>query len=97
MMGLKVETPVRVHGLPVDREGRCLHNRGREIANTQDNLQKEVDHLARVLKQNDYSANFIHNASAPPTQETLNMSSPDEEQDEEIGPLVVIPYVAGFL
>ena len=28
---------------------RCLHDRAREIINTQDNLQKEVDHLARVL------------------------------------------------
>ena len=28
----------------------------------QDNLQKEVDHLARVLKQNGYPTNFIRNA-----------------------------------
>ena len=49
---------------------RCLHNRTREIISMQDNLQKEVDHLARVLKQSGYPANFIHNASAPPTQET---------------------------
>ena len=62
----------------------------------QDNLQKEVDHLARVLKQNGYHANFIRNASAPPTQETANTSSCDEEQEEERGPLVVIPYVAGM-
>ena len=40
----------------------------------QDNLQKEVDHLASVLKQNS------HNASAPPTQETADSSSRDEEQ-----------------
>ena len=31
---------------------RCLHDRARGIISTQDNLQKEVDHLARVLKQN---------------------------------------------
>ena len=31
----------------------------------QDNLQKEVNHLARVLKQNGYLVNFIRNASAP--------------------------------
>ena len=31
-----------------------------DIINTQDNLQNEVDHLARVLTQNDYRANFIH-------------------------------------
>ena len=24
---------------------RCLHDKGREISSTQDNLQKEVDHL----------------------------------------------------
>ena len=35
---------------------RCLHDRAREITSTQDNLQKEVDHLARVLKQNGYPA-----------------------------------------
>ena len=53
---------------------RCLHDRARGIVNTQDNLQKEVDHLARVLKQNGYPANFICNASAPPTQETAETS-----------------------
>ena len=46
---------------------RCLHDRVREIISTQDNLQKEVDHLARILKQNSYPANFICKASAPPT------------------------------
>ena len=61
--------------------------------NTQDNLQKEVDHLARVLEQNGYPASFIRNASAPPTQETADMSSCDEEQEEEKGALVVVPYV----
>ena len=65
---------------------RCLHNRARRVISTQDNLQKEVDQLARVLKQNGYSANFIRNASVPPTQETADVS----------GPLVVIPYVAGM-
>ena len=56
---------------------RCIHDRTREIISTQDNLQKEVDHLARVFKQNTYPANFIRNASAPPTQET------EQEQEEE--------------
>ena len=66
---------------------RCLHNRAtaRGILNTQDNLQKVVDHLARVLKQNGYPVNLIHNAYAPPTQETVDTSSPDEKQDEERG------------
>ena len=75
---------------------RCLHNRAREIISTQDNFQKEVDHLARVLKQNGYPANFIRNASAPPTQEAADTSSCDAEEEEERGPLVVIPYVAGM-
>ena len=61
----------------------------------QDNLQKEVDHLAGVLKQNAYPAYFIRNASAPPTQETADTSCLDEEQEEERVPLVVIPCVAG--
>ena len=30
-------------------------------------FRREVDHLARVLKQNGYLANFIRNGSAPPT------------------------------
>ena len=47
-----------------------------------DTLQKEIDHLARVLKQNGYPANFIHNASAPPTQETADTNSRDPEQEE---------------
>ena len=73
---------------------RHLHDRTREMI-TQD-LQKEVDHLARVLKQNSYPANFILNASTPPTQETADTSSCDEEQEKERRTLVVIPYVAGM-
>ena len=36
---------------------RCLHSGARVIVNTQDNLQNEVDHLARVLKQNGHPTN----------------------------------------
>ena len=36
----------------------------------------------------------LRNASAPPKQETADVSSPEEEQEK--GPLVVIPYVAGM-
>ena len=39
---------------------------------------------------------FICNNSTTPTQETADMSSPDEGQEEKEGPLVVIPYVAGM-
>ena len=63
------------------------------IISMQDNLQKEADHLARVLKQNGYLANFIRDASAPSTQKTADVSSPEEGQEK--GPLVMIPYVAG--
>ena len=52
------------------------------VISMQDNFQKEVDHLAKVLKQNGYPANFICNASAPPTQETADISSPEEEQEK---------------
>ena len=75
---------------------RCFHDTARGIISMQDNHQKEVDHLARVLKQNAYPANFIRNVSAPPTQETADTSSRDEEQEEEKAPLVVIPNVAGI-
>ena len=75
-------------------EVRGLHDRARVIITMQDNLQKEVDHLAGILKQNGYPANFIHNASAPHTQETADTSSRDEEQEKEKGPQVAIPYVA---
>ena len=61
---------------------RCLHNRARGITSTQDNLQKEVDYVARILKQNGYPANFIHNGSAPPTQETADVGTPEEGQEK---------------
>ena len=75
---------------------RCFHDTARGIISTQDNLQKEVDYLGRVLKQNGYPANFILKASTSPTQETADTSSCDEEQEKERGPLVVIPCVAGM-
>ena len=77
---------------PTDAKGGvviCFHNTARGVTSSQDNLQKEVDHLARALKQNAYPANFIHNGSAPPTQKTADTSSRDEEQVEERGPLVI--------
>ena len=37
---------------------------------------------------------LICNKFTPPKQETADMSSPDEGQEEEEGPLEVIPYVA---
>ena len=44
----------------------------RKVVNFVLKVQKEVDHLARVLKHNGYPANFIRNSSAPPTQGTAS-------------------------
>ena len=65
---------------PDPRKERCgemspVHDRARGIISTQDNLQKEFGHLARVLKHNGYPANCIRNASGPPTQETADTTS----------------------
>ena len=69
----------------------------RGIVSTQNNLQKEDDHLARVLKQNAFPANFIRNASAPPTQQTADtIAALDDLQEEDKRPLVGIPYVTGM-
>ena len=59
---------------------RCLHDRARGIISTQDNLQEEVDHLARVIKQNGYLASF-HTGNS-------------RHEEEEREPLVEISYVA---
>jgi len=48
---------------------RYLHDGAKGIINTKDNLQKGV------LMQNDYPANFIRSALAPPTQGTADMTS----------------------
>ena len=50
----------------------------------------------RILKQNGYPANFIGNASVPPTQETTDTHSCDGRQEEEKGPLGVMLYMAGM-
>jgi len=66
------------HPTHVKRVVRCLHDRARGIISTEDNLQKEVDHLAGVLKQNSYPMNFIRNTPTPPTQETADLCGWDE-------------------
>ena len=58
--------------------------------------QRDHQHAGLPYRQNGYPANFIYNASVPPMQETAVTSSCDEEQEEERGPLVVIPSVAGM-
>ena len=64
------------------REKRCLHDRTREIINTLNNLQKEVDHQASVLKQNGYLQTLSTTPVTPPTQKA-DTGSPDEGQEEE--------------
>ena len=61
-------SPLRAHHPRLVKRGvvRCFHNRARGIINMQDNLQKKVNHLAKVLKQNGYPASFIRNGCAPP-------------------------------
>ena len=59
----------------------------------QDSIQKDIDHHGRVVEQNSYPANFIHNGFAPLVQKTADTSSHDEKQEEEKGPLVVILYM----
>ena len=40
---------------------RCLHDRAKGLISMQENLQKGVHHLARVLKQNGYKQLQAHN------------------------------------
>jgi len=68
-----------------ERPGEVPHDRARRIISSQDNLQKEVDRLARVLRQNGYPTNFICSAYAPPPQ-VLDPRSPAEDQEEESRP-----------
>jgi len=77
---------------------KCFHNRARGIISSQNNLQKEVDHLARVLRQNGYPTNFICSPFAPPPPpQVLDTSSPDRDQEKESRPpVMVIPYVVGM-
>ena len=93
--GIFSYTPHALEGL--NTNVKSLHNRARGIINTQDNLQKEVDHLVGVLKQNGLPANFIRNASsAPPHRKQQTQACSRDEEQEERGPLVVVPYVAGM-
>ena len=45
---------------------RCLSDRARSITNLEDNLHKEEDHTARILKQNGYLGAFIRSSALPP-------------------------------
>ena len=84
----------RSHHPPHVKRGlvRCLFDRARSVTSTQDNLQKEECHLAKVLKQNGYPGAFIRSSRHPPRQEGPQ-KSPSKEGDRP--PLVVLPYTAG--
>ena len=68
---------------------RCLFDRARSVISTQDNLQKEECHLAKVLKQSSYPGAFIRSSLHPPRQE-CPQDSPSKEGDRPL--LVVLPY-----
>ena len=76
----------------MSREGWSGVDRARSVTSTQDNLQKEECHLAKVLKQNGYPGAFIWSSCHPPRQEGPQ-ESPSKEEDRP--PLVVLPYTAG--
>ena len=71
---------------------RCLFDRARSVTSSQDNLQKEERHLAKVLKQNGYPGAFIQSARHPPQREDPQDPLPGEGDRP---PLVVLPYTAG--
>ena len=77
---------------------KCFHNRARGIISSQNNLQKELDHLARVLRQNGYPTNFICSPFAPPPPpQVLDTSSPERDQEKENRPpVMIIPYDVGM-
>ena len=52
-----------------------------------------LDHLARVLRQNGYPTNFICSASPPP--KAMDPRSPEEDQEEESRPSLMIPCSCG--
>ena len=88
--GIFSYTPHALEGL--NTNVKSLHNRARGIINTQDNLQKEVDHLVGVLKQNGLPANFIRNASSAPPhrkQQTQAAVMRNRRRGDQ-------PYVAGM-
>ena len=73
---------------------RCLYDRARGIISTQDNLQKEGQHLSKVLRQNGYPVGFIRSAAWPPQREEDVQDSLLEEGSSP--PLVMLLYTAGI-
>ena len=73
----------RSHHPPHVKRGlvRCLFDRARSVTSTQDNLQKEERHLAKVLKQNGYPGAFIRSSRHPPRQEGPKSPRPRKGTD----------------
>ena len=71
---------------------RYLFDRARNVTSSQDNLQMEEIHLAKVLKQNGYPGAFIRSYCQPLQQE--GPQEPSSEEGEQ-PPLAVLPYTAG--
>jgi len=61
MLSLPIESTI-------SQKMKCLRDRVMGIVSTQDNLQKEVNHLAGVLKHSGYPTNFFRSASTPPQE-----------------------------
>ena len=72
---------------------RCLYDRARAIASTQNNLQNDEHHHSKVLRLNCYPGAFIHSAARPPQREEGHQDLPPEEKSSP--PLVVLPYTTG--
>ena len=72
---------------------KCLFDRAKSITTTQENLQKEEEHVAEALKQNGYPSTFIGSSS----RSSQGKEGDQEASVEEAGrtPLVVLPYIAG--
>ena len=70
---------------------RCLYDRARKVTTTPADLRKEEEHLEDVLKLNGYPTQFIHVSATPSPRSQLE---PQGQQDE-IPPLVTLPYISG--
>ena len=75
---------------------KCLYDRARSITTRQDNLQKEVCHLTKVLKQNGYPSAFICSSSLPSAVDRDVETT--EASPQEVGRrplLVMLPHTEG--
>lgn len=58
---------------------RCLHDRAKDIATSQDTLTQEECHITTVLRKNGYPADFIYSSSQPhPTQDLVHREAEQE-------------------